>query len=89
VTQDFRSLYAHGFVRLAAATPQAHVGNPAANAASILALARQADAAKAAVVVFPELSLSAYAIDDQTAIKVAGGAVEVVSEGHWRRFAPI
>jgi NAD+ synthase (glutamine-hydrolysing) len=64
VTQDFRSLYAHGFVRLAAATPQAHVGNPAANAASILALARQADAAKAAIVVFPELSLSAYAIDD-------------------------
>ena len=28
----------------------------------------------------------AYAIDDQTAIKVAGGAVEIVSEGHWRPF---
>jgi len=28
----------------------------------------------------------AYAIDDQTAIKVAGGTVDVVSEGHWRRF---
>jgi len=27
-----------------------------------------------------------YAIDDQTAIKVAEGAVEVVSEGHWRLF---
>jgi len=64
VTQDFHSLYAHGFVRLAAATPAAHVGDPAANAASILALARQADEAKAAIVVFPELSLSAYAIDD-------------------------
>jgi NAD+ synthase (glutamine-hydrolysing) len=64
VIQDFRSLYAHGFVRLAAATPSAHVGDPVANAASILALARQADAAKAAIVVFPELSLSAYAIDD-------------------------
>jgi len=64
VTQDFRSLYAHGFVRLAAATPAAHVGDPASNAASILALARRADAAKAAIVVFPELSLSAYAIDD-------------------------
>ena len=25
----------------------------------------------------------AYAIDDQTAIKVVDGAVEVVSEGHW------
>jgi dipeptidase E len=27
-----------------------------------------------------------YAIDDQTAIKVVGGAVEVVSEGHWKLF---
>ena len=27
-----------------------------------------------------------YAIDDQTAIKVIDGAVEVVSEGHWRLF---
>jgi dipeptidase E len=29
-----------------------------------------------------------YAIDDQTAIKVTDGAAEVVSEGHWRLFAP-
>lgn len=28
----------------------------------------------------------AYAIDDQTAITVADGAVEVVSEGQWRHF---
>ncbi|MGA2551383.1 MAG: Type 1 glutamine amidotransferase-like domain-containing protein [Burkholderiaceae bacterium] len=27
-----------------------------------------------------------YAIDDQTAIKVADGTVEVVSEGHWKLF---
>jgi dipeptidase E len=30
----------------------------------------------------------AYAIDDQTAIKVAGGAVEVVSEGQWKLLTP-
>ena len=30
----------------------------------------------------------AYAIDDQTAIKVSDGTVEVVSEGHWRLFSP-
>jgi len=30
-----------------------------------------------------------YAIDDQTAIKVTGGGGEVVSEGHWRLFAPV
>ena len=32
------------------------------------------------------LGCPAYAIDDETAIQVVGGAVEVVSEGHWRRF---
>jgi dipeptidase E len=30
----------------------------------------------------------AYAIDDETAIKVVDGAVEVVSEGNWKLFAP-
>lgn len=30
----------------------------------------------------------AYAIDDETAIKVIDGAVEVVSEGHWKLFSP-
>jgi dipeptidase E len=29
----------------------------------------------------------AYAIDDDTAIKVVDGAVEVVSEGHWKLFS--
>ncbi len=29
-----------------------------------------------------------YAIDDQTALKVMDGAVEVVSEGHWKLFTP-
>ena len=32
------------------------------------------------------MQLRAYAIDDETAIKVNDGAVEVVSEGHWRQF---
>ena len=30
----------------------------------------------------------AYAIDDQTAIKVSNGTVEVISEGHWKLFTP-
>jgi dipeptidase E len=34
------------------------------------------------------IPVPAYAIDDQTAIKVIDGAVEVVSEGHWKRFTP-
>ena len=30
----------------------------------------------------------AYAMDDETAVKVVDGAVDVVSEGHWRLFTP-
>jgi dipeptidase E len=30
----------------------------------------------------------AYAIDDETAIRVSDGTVEVVSEGHWKLFTP-
>jgi dipeptidase E len=30
----------------------------------------------------------AYGIDDETAIKVTDGTVEVVSEGHWKLFTP-
>ncbi len=33
------------------------------------------------------LDVPAYAIDDQTAITVVDGAINVVSEGHWKRFA--
>lgn len=34
------------------------------------------------------LSNPAYAIDDETAIKVVDGTVDVVSEGNWRLFVP-
>ena len=34
------------------------------------------------------MDVPAYAIDDETAIKVVDGAVEVVSEGHWKLFTP-
>lgn len=34
------------------------------------------------------LPVPGYAIDDDTAIKVVDGAVEVISEGKWRHFAP-
>jgi len=33
-----------------------------------------------------EIGGTSYAIDDQTAIKVVDGAVEVVSEGHWKQL---
>jgi dipeptidase E len=34
------------------------------------------------------MAVPAYAIDDETAIKVVDDTVEVVSEGHWKLFAP-
>lgn len=34
------------------------------------------------------MSVPAYAIDDQTAIKVTDATIEVISEGNWRHFAP-
>ncbi|MGH8881691.1 MAG: Type 1 glutamine amidotransferase-like domain-containing protein, partial [Stackebrandtia sp.] len=43
-----------------------------------------ADAAKWAA----GMSRPGYAIDDETAIAVTDGAVDVVSEGHWKLFAP-
>ena len=35
-----------------------------------------------------DIAGAAYAIDDQTAVKVSDGLIEVVSEGHWKRLAP-
>ncbi|MBP6469601.1 MAG: Type 1 glutamine amidotransferase-like domain-containing protein [Chloroflexi bacterium] len=35
-----------------------------------------------------EVPVPTYGIDDETAVKVMDGVVEVVSEGHWERFMP-
>jgi NAD+ synthase (glutamine-hydrolysing) len=63
-TEAFRSPATHGFVRVAAATPVVHTADPAANAAEHIALIQQAGAQGVDLIVFPELSLSGYAIDD-------------------------
>ncbi|WP_292229414.1 NAD(+) synthase [Brevundimonas sp.] len=63
-TLSFHSPKTHGFVRVAAATPVSHVGDPIANAAEHVALIQQAGEQGVDLIVFPELSLSAYAIDD-------------------------
>ncbi len=60
----FDSLYRHGFVRVAAAVPHTRPGDPDFNATRTLELAGRASDAHAALVIFPELGLSAYAIDD-------------------------
>lgn len=63
-SQAFHSVRTHGFVRVAAATPVVHIGDPEANGDEHAALIQQAAKAGVDLMVFPELSLSAYAIDD-------------------------
>ena len=61
---EFNNLYAHGFVRVAAASPRVHLADPASNARETIELMRKADKAGASLCVFPELGLSGYTLDD-------------------------
>jgi NAD+ synthase (glutamine-hydrolysing) len=61
---DFYSAYSHGFVRVAACTHHTTIGDPAANAESVLRMARQCHDDAVALAVFPELTLSGYSIED-------------------------
>jgi NAD+ synthase (glutamine-hydrolysing) len=61
---NFRSIYQHGFARVASCTGHTTIADPAANAAAILAQARQCAQEGVAVAVFPELGLCGYSIDD-------------------------
>ena len=82
---SFASLYSHGFVRVAAAVPRMRIGEPEFNAERTLELAARASREHASVVIFPELGISGYSIDDllhQTALldAVVGALEHVVSE---------
>src|SRR4029079_12468999 len=61
---NYDSIHKHGFIRTAAATPLVATADPARNAAATLELIRAADREGVDLVVFPELGLSSYAIDD-------------------------
>jgi NAD+ synthase (glutamine-hydrolysing) len=60
----FFSPYRHEFLRVASCVPRVEIGDPAFNVVQTLDLARQGDAQKVALMIFPELGISAYAIDD-------------------------
>ncbi len=64
MTHPFYAIHRHGLIRVAAATPRASVGDTGANAEATIALVREADAKGVDLVVFPELNLTSYAIDD-------------------------
>ena len=61
---SFFSPYRHEFLRVAACVPRIGVGDPAFNVAQTLDLVRSGNSQKIALMIFPELGISAYAIDD-------------------------
>jgi NAD+ synthase (glutamine-hydrolysing) len=63
-THPFFSIHRQGMIRAGVCTPVATVGDPAANARAAIALAQQGDVEGADLLVFPELNVTSYAIDD-------------------------
>ena len=61
---SFFSPYSHEFIRVAACVPHVAVADPRQNADNVLELLASGDKARTALMVFPELGISAYAIDD-------------------------
>jgi NAD+ synthase (glutamine-hydrolysing) len=61
---DFASSYRHGFARVAACTAPIAAADPATNAETVLAVARECHDEGVALAVFPELGLTGYASDD-------------------------
>lgn len=61
---NFYSVYDQGFVRVAACTPICEIGDPDFNSKATLDMARQGHARGVGLMVFPELGISGYAIDD-------------------------
>jgi NAD+ synthase (glutamine-hydrolysing) len=74
---DFHSAYAQGFARVAACTMRTALADPAANAESVLRIARACHDDGVAVAVFPELTLSGYSVEDLLLQDALLDAVEV------------
>jgi NAD+ synthase (glutamine-hydrolysing) len=60
----FDNLYRHGFVRAALCAPVMALAHPAANARASIDMAREAAAQGARLVLFPEMGLCGYSIED-------------------------
>ncbi|HKQ41879.1 MAG TPA: NAD(+) synthase [Pseudonocardia sp.] len=82
---EFGSVYGHGFLRVAACTLRTAIGDPAANAASVLRVARECAEEGVGLAIFPELTLSGYSIEDillqDTLLDAAERALADVVEG--------
>jgi len=79
-THPFQDLHTHGFVRVATSTPRSRPADVAYNTAGVIAEAEKAHAQNIDLVVFPELTLSSYAIDDLLLQQALLGRVEEAVE---------
>src|SRR5215813_7479099 len=61
---SFFSPYRHQFIRVGACVPRVAVTEPRRNADNVLGMLAEGDKTRVALMVFPELCISAYAIDD-------------------------
>ncbi|OYW44408.1 MAG: NAD(+) synthase [Sphingomonadales bacterium 32-68-7] len=84
----FFDLHRHGFVRAATSTPQVRTADVSFNRDGIIAEARRAHAAHVDLLVYPELCVSSYALDDLVmqsalldAVETAIGEIVAASAG--------
>ncbi|MFJ8929027.1 NAD(+) synthase [Streptomyces sp. NPDC102364] len=61
---NFRSIYSHGFARVAACTGHAAIADPRTNAEAVLRQGRRCAEDGVAVALFPEMGLCGYSIED-------------------------
>ena len=81
---DFRNIYSHGFARVAACTVPVALAHPASNAQRIVEQVRDLHEQAVAVALFPELSVSGYALDDlflqDTLLDAVDAAIVAIAE---------
>lgn len=64
MSKPFFNIYSHDFARVAVGIPKCRIADPDYNAAETISLAKKAAGSGVALMVFPELGLSAYTCDD-------------------------
>ncbi len=86
----FSCLYSHDFLRIAAAVPRGAVADPDFAVEETLRLATEGDASGTGLMLFPELGISSYSIDDLLlqdalleAVERALGRIAIASAGRY------
>ena len=91
-THPFFDMHTHGFVRVATSTPKVRTADVAYNTEGILEQARKAHDQSVDLLLYPELALSSYALDDlhlQTALlEAVEKQVEAICEAS-RDLSPV